>query len=139
MNSCPAGGIALSSNVIRSQLGMVFQAGGPDGWTIAVTANGRCVAAMMLVLILGTSAANTRWKSSGLMVSSTSMPPGAAAFGTGRAIVVSGVISAPGNCTGSGVVARLSPSSSTKAPTNTNALTFGTPRAALEITAPPYE
>jgi len=37
MNSCPAGGIALSSKVIRSQLGMVFQAGGPDGWTIAVT------------------------------------------------------------------------------------------------------
>jgi hypothetical protein len=66
INPCSAGRIALSSVPSRYQQGIpVFQAGGPDGPANAVSANGRCVAAVTAVVALSTSLAKASWNPSG--------------------------------------------------------------------------
>jgi len=67
MNFCPAGEMAWSSRLIRSQLGMVAQAGGPDGSVNAVLANGRWAAACSMASWVETSPAKTSRKSAVLM------------------------------------------------------------------------
>jgi len=62
-----AGEMAWSSRLIRSQLGMVAQAGAPEGWVNAVLANGRCVAASSMASWVETSPAKMSRKSAVLM------------------------------------------------------------------------
>src|SRR6478735_2334581 len=76
MNSWIDDGIALSIVPTRSQLGIVFHAGVPDGAVTALNVTGACVAARTAPSFAGRSLANPSRKTFGCTYSSAS--PGAA-------------------------------------------------------------
>src|SRR5258708_806601 len=95
MNSWIDDGIALSIVPTRSQLGIVFHAGGPDGAVKALNTAGPCVASRTAPSFAGRSLANPFRKTLGFTYSSAS--PGAApgngtklntVFGSGRCAAV---------------------------------------------------
>src|SRR5712691_11861189 len=132
ITSVPA---ALSPTATTAHEGTVFQPGGPEASLNAPAATGRCVAAMIADCFSGTSEAKTSWNFAGSTMNSGAVSP---FFLVGymrwtsaelRALSLE-LASAP---------PRFSPSSGAKAATNTSARTFFALRAALLITAPPYE
>jgi hypothetical protein len=76
MNSWIDDGIALSIVPTRTQLGIVFHAGGPDGAVKALNTAGPCVASRTAPSFAGRSLANPCRKTLGFTYSSAS--PGAA-------------------------------------------------------------
>src|SRR5580765_6047973 len=76
MNSWIDDGIALSIVPTRSQLGIVFHAGGPDGAVRALNTAGACVASRTAPSFAGSSLAKPCSKTLGLTYSNAS--PGAA-------------------------------------------------------------
>jgi hypothetical protein len=91
----PSREIARSSKPIRSQLGIVLQAGTSDAWVNANCDSGRRVAASSADRVGDTSAANTARKSAGLMYSFVSVHREPNGFASGRAMRTDGPSSAP--------------------------------------------
>src|SRR3981189_3054777 len=135
MNRCVTGGMALSFVETRDHDGIVLPAGSPERDTNASLENGRCVACIWSVTLSGRSPANASWNADFFMYRSIPVPPPGSGYGRKSSVV--GPIWEPGFMVTSW--ARDSPLSGANAAMKTSAFTFGTPTAALVITAPPEE
>src|SRR5258708_7699450 len=136
MNSWIDDGIALSIVPTRSQLGIVFHAGGPDGAVTALKATGACVAARTAPSFVGRSLANPCSKTLGFTYNTASPGP---ARGTGTKVTRVFGGPAPSTEPGWGESGRSAapPSPGRRAWRKPSAFTFGFPGAAFEIPIPP--